>query len=249
MTTRLQLAELSYPQAEAVRQQEPRVVLLLPVGALEAHGPHAPLGTDTIISTELCLRAAATLRHDPAARAQVLPAITYGVTHCSEGFAGTVSLTAQTLEALVVEICESLREQGFGRVVIVNSHFEPEHVAALRQAAERSGVALLDLTRRRTAEQLTAEFISGAAHAGRYEGSLLLAARPDLVDTDAMAELPALAVNIPAELAEGRRTFTDMGMDRAYCGAPAEASASEGEETFSTLISLLIALIKEQANG
>src|SRR5438445_3348142 len=142
----VQFAELSSPQAGALARAGPAPVLLLPVGAVEPHGPHAPLGTDSIISAAICDRAARELADDPAVSVLVLPAIGYGVTRYSAAFPGAISISEATLEALVTEICTALRDDGFGRVIIVNSHFEPEHVAALRRAAARANAALLDLT-------------------------------------------------------------------------------------------------------
>jgi creatinine amidohydrolase len=75
----------------------------------------------------------------------------------------------------------------------------------------------------------------------------VLADRPDLVDEGAMRALPALEVNMPAEMAAGRTGFVPMGMHDAYCGAPAEATAAEGEETFGTLAALLEETIRELA--
>jgi len=176
----------------------------------------------------------------------VLPEIAFGVTRYSAAFTGAVTISEATLLAMVTEICASLRAQGFRHQVIVNSHFEPAHVATLRQAAEQANMGFLDLTRRVIAEQLTEEFRSGAAHAGRYETSLVLATRPELIEADVMRRLPALRVNMPAAMAAGQTDFLAMGMDRAYCGAPAEATAREGDTTLGTLAALLVELIREQ---
>jgi creatinine amidohydrolase len=238
-------ADLTSPQAGALLDGGPAPVLLLPVGAVEPHGPHAPLGTDSIISGAICERAAEELGADAEVRALVLPAISYGVTRYSASFPGSVSVSAATVHALVIDICTALRDQGFERIVIVNSHFEPEHVAALRRAADEMHVAFLDMTRRAVAARVTDEFRSGAAHAGRYETSIVLATRPELVDGGLMSELPELPVNMPAAIAAGKTDFLAMGMDEAYCGAPAEATATEGEETLVTLTTMLIELIRE----
>lgn len=224
----------------------PAPVLLLPVGAVEPHGPHAPLRTDSIISTAVCERAAIELAGDPRIRALVLPEIAFGVTHYAAAFTGAVTISEETLHSLIVEVSASLRAQGFRHQVIVNSHFEPAQVATLRRAAETAQVGLLDLTRRVVAEQLTEEFKSGAAHAGRYETSLVLATHPELIETDVMRMLPALRLNMPAAMAAGQTDFLAMGMDRAYCGAPAEATAREGDATLATLAALLIDLIRAQ---
>jgi creatinine amidohydrolase len=105
---------------------------------------------------------------------------------------------------------------------------------------------LFDLTRRRVAERLTDEFKRGAAHAGRYETSLVLAARPELVDGERMRALPSHFVDMPAAMASGKTDFTAMEMHEAYCGAPAEATAAEGASTLATLSAMLVELIREQ---
>jgi creatinine amidohydrolase len=233
-------AELTSPQVHDGRT----TVLLLPVGAVEPHGPHAPLETDTIISLGMCERAAAAFEGDPERRVLVLPPIPYGVTRYARGFPGAISISERTLHNLVADVFASLRAQGFEHFVIVNNHFEPEHAAVLRRAAEESGAHHLDLVRRRHAERLGEEFRSGSCHAGRYETSLVLADRPELVDRERAAALPALPVDMPAAMEAGRRDFVAMGMSAAYCGAPAEATAQEGEERFAALTEMLIELIR-----
>jgi creatinine amidohydrolase len=240
----IHFADLTSPQARSLLDAGPPPVLLLPVGAVEPHGPHGPLSTDSIISAAICERAALHLIDDERVRVLVLPEISFGVTRYAAAFTGAVTISEDTLYALVVEICAAVREQGFHHQVIVNSHFEPAQVATLRRAAGDVQAGFLDLTRRAVAEQLTDEFRSGAAHAGRYETSLVLATRPDLVDTAAMSALPSLPVNMPAAMAEGRSDFLAMGMVEAYCGAPADATAAEGEATLATLTGLLVDLIR-----
>jgi len=226
----LNLGELAYPDVPE------GAVYLLPIGATEPHGPHAPLSTDTLISVGICERAAERL--DGEVPVLVLPAMPYGVTRYGAAFPGVVSISEETLRSLVAEIAESV-----GRIVLVNSHFEPEQVETLRA----TGLPLLDLTRRKNAERLTDEFRSGSCHAGRYETSLVLADRPELVHADRMQALDERHVEMPAAIAAGQTDFLAMGMDQAYCGAPAEASADEGRETFETLTEMLVELIREVA--
>ena len=211
-------------------------VHLLPLGAVEPHGPHAPLVTDTLISLGICHRAAKRLEGEIPVL--VLPPVHYGVTRYAAAFPGTVSVGEDTLRALVTEIASSV-----GTIVLVNSHFEPEQVETLRS----TGLPLLDLTRRALAERLTEEFRSGSCHAGRYETSLVLADRPELVHADRMRALEERHVDLPAAIRAGQTDFVALGMDQAYCGAPAEASADEGRETFETLTEMLVELIREVA--
>jgi creatinine amidohydrolase len=139
----LLLGELAYPALEG----RERAAHLLPLGVTEPHGPHAPLATDTLISVGICRRAAESLRGE--IDVLVLPEISYGVTRYGSDFPGAVSVGEETLRSLVTEICSGLQ-----RVVLVNSHLEPEQVRTLREL----GLPLLDVTRPANAERLTEEF-------------------------------------------------------------------------------------------
>ena len=228
------LGDLAYPALEGRAD----VVYLLPLGATEPHGPHAPLATDTLISLGICRRAAESLRGE--VDVLVLPPLPYGVTRYAAAFPGAIGVSEETLGAVIRDLAGQVE-----RLVLVNSHFEPEQVETLRA----TGLPLLDLTRRKNAERLTEEFRTGSCHAGRYETSLVLADRPELVDRDRMRTLKAKIVEMPAAIAEGRTDFLAMGMDHAYCGSPAEAAAEEGEETFETLAAMLAELIREVAKA
>ena len=226
----MNLEKLAYPDVPD------GAVHLLPLGATEPHGPHAPLSTDTVISVGICERAAERLEGEIPVL--VLPAMPYGVTRYGSAFPGAVSVSEETLRSLVTEIAD-----GVGTLVLVNSHFEPEQIETLRS----TGLPLLDLTRRRNAERLTEEFRSGSCHAGRYETSLVLADRPELVHSDRMTGLAERHVDMPAAIRAGQTDFLAMGMDEAYCGSPAESTAEEGRETFETLAGMLVELIREVA--
>ena len=211
-------------------------VHVLPLGAVEPHGPHAPLVTDTLISLGICHRAAKRLEREIPVL--VLPPMHYGVTRYASAFPGAVSISEGVLHSLVTELAEAVSP-----LVLVNNHFEPEQVETLRE----TGLPLLDLTRRANAERLTEEFRSGSCHAGRYETSLILADRPELVRADRMQALEELHVDMPAAIRAGRTDFVAMGTEEAFCGSPADSSAEEGRETFETLTDMLVELIREVA--
>ncbi|ONI87547.1 creatinine amidohydrolase [Actinosynnema sp. ALI-1.44] len=241
----LYFAELTSPQVAGLLTAPRRPVLLLPVGAIEPHGPHAPLSTDPMISIDVCERVARRLADHPSIRALVLPPLPYGVTRYASAFPGAVHVSEETLYAIVTDVCASLTNQGFAEIIVVNNHFEPEHVATLRRATKSAGVKYLDLVRRANAARLTPEFQSGSCHAGQYETSLVLASRPDLVDREQMAALDPLHVDMPSAMASGRTDFVAMGMDKAYCGSPAAATAEEGERTYAVLVDMVLELIGE----
>jgi creatinine amidohydrolase len=243
-------ADLTSPQVAELLTSPRKPVLLLPFGAVEPHGPHAPLGTDAIISAGMCERVADQLAQDPEVRVLILPALPYGVTRYAGAFPGAISINEDTLHALVVDICNSLVDQGFRWLVLVNNHFEPDHVATLRRAVatlDRATVGYLDLLRRANVARLTEELRSGACHAGQYETSLVLADHPELVHTSLMRELPAVQVDMAQAMRAGQSDFLAMGMDRAYCGTPAESTPGEGVSTFDTLTAMLVEAVRDVA--
>ncbi len=226
------------------------VVMILPIGSTEAHGPHLPLATDVIISEEMSRRAAEKLNAQ-GIETLVLPAVTYSVTDFSADFPGTISIKKETAVALIYDICRSLSEQGARLVAIANSHLEPEHVASINEAIERvrqetgKVVAFPDKRKRRWAETLTQEFKRGDCHAGSYETSLVMAARPDLVREDIRLSLERVPISIAEKIKEGARTFTEAGGSDAYFGDPRAASPEEGEATFEALSDMIVTAVLE----
>lgn len=238
----LRMAEL--PWTEVAALDRARCAALLPVGAVEAHGPHLPLGTDVVIAEAMAAAAAERLDRR-GLTALVLPALVYTAAPFAAAFAGTISLRPETVTETVVAIGRSLSAAGVPLLAIANAHFDPTHVHALRAAAEGLGkegkiaVAFPDLTRRALAARLTDEFRSGACHAGRYEGSLVLASRPDLVREDVRRALPPHPISLTAAMLEGKTTFAEAGGPDAYFGDPAAASREEGEATLTALAAIL----------
>lgn len=226
------------------------VVVILPVGSTEAHGPHLPLATDVIISEEMSLRAAAKLSAR-GVETLVLPAISYSVTDFSADFAGTISIRKETAVALIHDICVSLYQQDARLIVIANSHLEPEHVASINEAIEtvkqETGRAVVfpDKRRRRWAETLTEEFRRGDCHAGSYETSLVMAARPELVREDIRRSLERVPISIAEKIKEGASTFREAGGTEAYFGDPRAASREEGEAMYEALSDMVFTAVIE----
>jgi creatinine amidohydrolase len=241
------LGELTWRDADALKSAAP--VVLLPIGSTEAHGPHLPLATDVILSEELAERAGVAL--DAAGYTTLIaPALGYAITDYAAEFAGTVSLTPATAIALMAEICASLIEQGFARVCLVNSHLEPAHVLALAEACARvhtqTGVTVLfpDQLEKRWARTLTEEFKRGACHAGSYETSLVMAARPELVRDQVRRSLMAQPIDLARAMREGKRTFSEAGATDAYFGDPAAASVEEGNDIYARLVTMIVETVR-----
>ena len=88
--------------------------------------------------------------------------------------------------------------------------------------------------------RLSAEFQAGMRHAGDYETSILLAARPDVVRAEFLSGLTPVMIDLPARLKAGARTFADAGGDLGYFGNPAAATATEGEKMLDALAGIML---------
>jgi creatinine amidohydrolase len=238
----LALNELTWQEVAGLLRQRP--VGLLPIGAIEAHGPHLPLDTDVRIAREMAVRAAALLERD-GLPVLVLPAIAYGVSFVGTCFPGTSPADPAAFEAYLRSVLVHLGAQGYRAIGICNAHLEPAHVAAVRAAAEAAQsatgvpIAFPDKREERWAARLSDEFQRGARHAGSYETSLLLAATPEAVRLAALEDLPPLWIDLPAQLRAGARTFAEAGSPLGYFGDPARASAEEGEQLFAALAQMV----------
>ncbi len=234
------LADFSW---EALRDLDKSALwVILPVGATEAHGPHLPLSTDVIIAEAMAEAGAAALAR-LGVRALIAPALAYTSAGYAAGFPGTVSVRPETVTALIVDIARALGSHGFARMVLANAHLEPGHIASLHAAVRaltaEVEVVFPDVTQKPWALRLTDEFKSGACHAGQYEGSIVLAARPDLVNQPLAQSLPDNPASLSCAIREGKTSFEAAGGARAYFGSPARASAEEGHATLAVLGQIL----------
>jgi creatinine amidohydrolase len=186
----------------------------------------------------------------------LLPALTMAPAPFAAAFAGTVDAPAAATTLTVIGVVRSLAAHGIRVTAIANAHHDPAHVEALRRAAAdvatsdvNAIVVFPDLTRRRFAERLTDEFRSGACHAGRYEGSIVLAERPDLVRTDVMAGLAPNPQSLVDAIRSKQMTFAAAGGPDAYFGFPSEATADEGRAIVETLGVILEEAVVEAMTG
>ncbi|MCA9623274.1 MAG: creatininase family protein, partial [Myxococcales bacterium] len=125
---------------------------------------------------------------------------------------------------------------------------EPAQDAAVRAALDGlpSGRASIACPlSRRWGRTLSAEYKSGACHAGQYETSLVLAVEPGLVDERAAHGLPASTLSLSEGIAAGKTTFKALGMDQAYTGSPAKATREEGAEMLERLATMIVREVVE----
>ncbi len=231
------------------------VVALLPVGAVEAHGPHLPLTTDVIIASAAAKAALPGLRA-LGLHPVILPPLSYTPAPFAAGFSGTISVRPATFSALLADVAASLERQGVAALTVVNAHLDPAHLGAINQVARSSGAADAhagsmpvvhpDLTRRRWASRLTPEFRSGACHAGCYETSVVMAVARELVRDEVRLGLAENPASLSMAIRDGAATFEEAGVSEAYCGDPAAATPEEGERTVNTLARIVVDAVADR---
>ena len=243
-----ELAQLTWEEVRDLDRE--RTLVVLPVGAIEAHGPHLPLDTDVVIATAMARAGARKL----AAHGRVvviLPALAYTAASFGAAFHGTLSISAITVTALIVDVARSLSHQGFRLLALANVHLDPEHVTALNEAVKVAQADRLlpiifpDLTRKPWGTRLGEEFKSGACHAGRFETSIVLREQADAVRDEVRQSLAPNPQSLSQAIKAGKRTFEAAGGPRAYFGDPAAATADEG----ARLIDALGAILEEAVSA
>jgi creatinine amidohydrolase len=170
---------------EAAKQD---AIVILPIGAIEQHGPHLPVETDTLIAEAIALGAARRLI-DLGKRALVLPAMWTGLSEHHMPFGGTITLGLPAFQAVIEDICRSLQRHGFKRIVLSNWHGGNDN--ALRTITDDLTTRLqlpiilfnyFPVARKVVAPLLTTQ--SDVYHACEAETAMMLALRPELVAAD-----------------------------------------------------------------
>ncbi len=165
-----------------------RAVVLVPLGSIEQHGPHLPVGTDAMIGLEIsrhvCERVSGKMR------ALYIPSAWLGFSPQHVGFAGTISLESETLIPFVIDVCRSLWSQGFRRILLLNAHGKNRgtlSVVTARLLYQHNVSVVLSNYWDFVSDYLQHWRLSklgGINHAGEMETALMLHLYPELVDLE-----------------------------------------------------------------
>lgn len=245
--------ELSAPAIDALDRD--RTIVALPVGSVEQHGRHMPVGTDTILAHSAALAAAERL----AGRVAVLPPPWYGFSAHHMRFAGTVTLQAATMMALVEDIVASVAAHGFRRILVVNGHGGNAGIIDVLAAtlgkrfdgeARIACLTYFQLARGAIAA-LRRSAPGGMGHACEFETAMMQHLRPELVDMSkaAVTYPDPGSTYLTTDLLGGSpiRTYHDFGdlSESGTLGDPSLADPEHGAELREAVVDALVRFIED----
>jgi creatinine amidohydrolase len=212
--------------------------VLIPVGAVEEHGDHLPLGTDTIHAYEVCRLAG------ERTGAFLAPPLYYGVCRSTSQHPGTIGISGDTLRALLKDIVSALYQQGLRNFIILSGHAGGTHTAALVEAGEalmeklpEAKIAALNILDLGAAGWEPLVETKGDAHAGEVETSVMMVLRPTWVKGSSPEEYPSFPKAI---LVRNKLKFWPGGV----WGNPAKASLEKGSALLEAVTGALVQLIQ-----
>jgi creatinine amidohydrolase len=245
-------AYLNWKQVDSLSRES--TLLVLPTAAIEQHGHHLPLATDTLINNLLLGHAFQKLPADLPVYA--LPAVHYGKSNEHIGFPGTLSVSATTFIAVLRDLGASLSKAGFQRLVLYNTHGGNTSLVDVMARDLRAEFGLRTFTLHGSGgisfEGLDPQERSYGFHAGEVETSFLLASMPELVDQSAytvnyIADVSKpemlLPENAPATFAWLTRDIAPSGV----MGDPRPATAEKGARWLEQAAKKLAAALEEMA--
>lgn len=239
-------SEMTWPQAEARLKQVD--VALLPVGAIEQHGPHLPLDTDSFDADYLARRVALGCSEP---RPLVLPLVPYGVSYHHEDFAGTLSVTNETLSRLIYEIGMGAARNGIRKLVIINGHggnAPTLHFAAQTINRDAHIFTCVDSGETSDTDVEALTETPGDVHAGEIETSTSLALRPHLVRMEEarsrVQKFSSRFLDFSSERSVEWYARTQKLSENGVLGDPTKASVEKGEKIWQVSIDHLVELVE-----
>jgi creatinine amidohydrolase len=225
-------AYLNWKQVEALPRET--TLLVLPTAAIEQHGHHLPLATDTLINNLLLGRALAKL--PAAAHVYALPPVHYGKSNEHIGFPGTLSVSAATFMAVVRDLGASVSSAGFRKLALYNTHGGNTSLVDVMARDLRAEFKLRTFTLHGAAgtefEGLNAQERAWGFHAGEVETAFLLASVPELVDRGAYTTNYIAQIDKPETLMpeNAPATFAWLTRDIAESGVMGDPRPATGEK-------------------
>lgn len=249
----MKYAELTSPELGRIA---PNLTAVLPLAAIEQHGDHLPVVTDTAIADELARRVEAAMPEELA----MLPTLWCGSSHHHMGFPGTISLRSETYVNVLMDLVESLLHTGFKRVFLLNCHggnqtpfAEALYRLNLKYRGENepwiAAASYWNLAATELAAQTFME-TPKLSHACEYETSMMLALRLDWVKGPGRGETGSIGSKFydPLGYQPSRvvvsRCFDQLSSNGAL-GSPEKATAEKGAKLYPLITDVIVNFLRE----
>lgn len=246
-TNGYQWGELSWPEFK--KRVEKVDIALLPVGAIEQHGPHLPLDTDAFDAQYLANRVAFACS---APKPFVLPLVAYGISYHHDDFPGTLTISNEALSRMIYDIGMSVVKNGIRKLVIINGH--GGNMPALNYAAQTinqdAGIFVCVDTGETSDVDINALIETpNDVHAGEMETSTTMAIRPHLVRTEhlkkSVPEFSSRYLNFSSKRSTPWYGYTHKISSSGVMGNPEKADPVKGAKIWEIMIAHLVALVED----
>ncbi len=226
-----------------IREALPRKPVILPIGAVEAHGPHLPVGTDNFIARELARRLAREIN------GMTLPLQPWGQVWSLANFPGTIALEEETVKETLQDIARSLDRHGTRLLIVINGHLgnRDQLKSAVRELLEEDLEIKVLTMNHPGLEELEGKYIessralAGYFHAEEMETSMMLAIKPELVKMELAREIypefPSYHDAYPLRW----EFFTPLGI----LGNPRPATPEKGEKLLEGMVEKMVEIYRD----
>jgi creatinine amidohydrolase len=227
---------------EAEKAAEEGKVVIIPCGSIEEHGSHLPLCTDSLQSEYVALEVAR------KAGCLVASPLRYGVCNSTRNFPGTITITFDSLRAIMADILEDFIRNGFRRLLVITGHAGRSHMTALKLAAktvvtkhmnEKNRPRIMVCSDYDFAFDLKGkDFDERDSHAGTIETSRVMAIRPDLMKGKGKRNFPKMP---RFEVVPDAEKYFPSGV----MGDPTIAAAEKGQRINDYVVEQVAKLVEE----
>ncbi len=247
--------------AEVLQLDKENTFVIIPLGSVEQHGPHLPLGTKCFLAETIAFEAAGMLK-EQGYGCLIAPTVPFMPCHTSSGFPGCYGIGARSYSDALYEIGSSFSRDGFKNIVFVNLSISPDALKAVSVAVEDLNtlrefraidpMPLWTFARNEKLEAMLNELgleAGNEIHADVKETSAMLHLDQKLLRPEIAARLAACCVNPTWEVLKGNFSFKEMGSKDGYLGSPSVASAELGKVFIDEAAFALTEAIKFAAEG
>lgn len=244
----IKMEEMNWKQIDELDRK--KTIFFLPIGPLEEHGPHLPVGTDLLIARDIATETIKTLnKKNPQMKHILLPAIPVGYCGFNIDFPGSISVDSKVIRNLIISVGSSLSNHGFKYLIICTHHMALSSIKGIylgmKKVMKNHDIKICEpwspffYSNKIEKNEPKIDFdTSKEVHAGFRETSLMKYQYPYLVD-ESYKKLKSVYRDLKSPKIIGK-TFKDLGLNDGYVGSPSRADADYGRWFFKEIVNIFV---------